>query len=56
LAARARLDRPPADGDAPGSPDESERGAGGALVRVVSTILVLVVIGVLLAYTLRRRR
>jgi hypothetical protein len=40
----------------PGSPDANPRRAGGALVRVVSTILVLVVIGALLAYTLRRRR
>jgi len=56
LAARARLDRTPADGDAPGSPDASPQRAGGVLVRVLSTILVLVVIGALLAYTLRRRR
>jgi hypothetical protein len=36
--------------------DPSEREAGGAPVRVLSTILVLLVIGVLPAYTLRRRK
>jgi hypothetical protein len=45
-----------AGGMLPPALDPSEREAGGAPVRVLSTILVLLVIGVLLAYTLRRRK
>jgi hypothetical protein len=55
LVAR-RLDSPGHRRDAAGSPwTPSEREAGGAPVRVLSTILVLLAVGVLLAYTLRRR-
>lgn len=40
----------------PGARTQAHEEPGGALVRFLSTILVLVVIGALLAYTLRRRR
>jgi membrane-associated PAP2 superfamily phosphatase len=52
VAVRAPLDNRAPGGDAPGVRKRSWRCA----VRALSTLLVLLVIGALLVYTLRRRR